>query len=95
MHLDSILVVKPGGHNKHGLPNQHRFIAIKYPPGILVIPLESDQRNMFTMRVKNPQWMDEVEQLGLLLDSINRLSQSDRSLYFSPRNAGDTIFKFE
>ncbi|KAL5263261.1 hypothetical protein ACHWQZ_G008595 [Mnemiopsis leidyi] len=58
--------------------------------GIIIIPL--DTRNTYTMRVKEPQWMNEVEQLGLLLNSVNRLAQIDRSLYFSPRNAGDTLF---
>ena len=77
------------------LIGMNRFIDIsntkKYQPsGIIIIPL--DTRNTYTMRVKEPQWMNEVEQLGLLLNSVNRMAQIDRSLYFSPRNAGDTLF---
>ena len=72
-------------------------------PNEIIIPLTpllsagisltaTETRNQYTMRALNTQWKAEDEQFAVLLSAVNRLAQIDRSLYYSPRKAGDTLF---
>eukprot|EP00116_Pleurobrachia_bachei_P013433 sb/3473695/ len=61
--------------------------------GVLGIDVEKTPgSSTYRMKCSAPEWQTEDEQLGRLLAAVNRLAQIDRSLYYSPRTEGDTIF---